>query len=70
MKLKINFDSAKDKFYFDFEDGTLSTCYGTYAAVETLEEIFNRRVLCYVNKNALAIDYINKAINDKVEIEV
>ena len=36
MKLKISYDNAKDKFYFDYDDGTLETFYGLYAAIENL----------------------------------
>lgn len=36
MKLKISYDNAKDKFYFDYDDGTLETFYGLYAATEEL----------------------------------
>lgn len=36
MKLKITFDKTKDKFYFDYDDGTLETFYGLYAATEEL----------------------------------
>lgn len=37
MKLKITYDNAKDKFYFDYDDGTLKTFYGLYAAIEELQ---------------------------------
>lgn len=36
MKLKITYDNAKDKFYFNYDDGTLETFYGLYAAIEEL----------------------------------
>lgn len=36
MKLKISYDNSKDKFYFDYDDGTLETFYGLYAAIENL----------------------------------
>lgn len=36
MKLKISYDTSKDKFYFDYDDGTLETFYGLYAAIENL----------------------------------
>lgn len=36
MKLKISYDNSKDKFYFDYDDGTLETFYGLYAATENL----------------------------------
>ena len=36
MKLKITYDNDKDKFYFDYDDGTLETFYGLYAAIENL----------------------------------
>lgn len=71
MKLKITYDNDKDKFYFDYDDGTLETFYGLYAAIEALTNIFNKRILCYVDKNILATNCINEAINEKyIEIEV
>lgn len=36
MKLKISYDNSKDKFYFDYDNGTLETFYGLYAAIENL----------------------------------
>lgn len=36
MKFKITYDNDKDKFYFDYDDGTLETFYGLYAAIEEL----------------------------------
>lgn len=41
MKLKITYDKTKDKFYFDYDDGTLETFYGTYATYERLIELYN-----------------------------
>lgn len=36
MKLKITYDNAKGKFYFDYDNETLKTFYGLYAAAEEL----------------------------------
>lgn len=32
MKITITYDKSKDKFYFDFDDKTLETFYGFFAA--------------------------------------
>lgn len=71
MKLKITYDNDKDKFYFDYDDGTLETFYGFYAAIEALSKIISQRTLCYANPRTLAQDYINTVFNDSLlEIEV
>ena len=41
MKVKITYDETKDKFYFDYDNGTLETFYGTYVAYERLRELYN-----------------------------
>ena len=41
MKLKITYDTSKDKFYFDYDDGTLETFYGLYVACERLCELLH-----------------------------
>lgn len=71
MKLKISYDNSKDKFYFDYNDGTLKTFYGLYAAIEALNEIISQRTLCYANPRTLAANYINNVFNNNIiEIEV
>lgn len=34
MKITITYDKSKDKFYFDYDNRTLETFYGFYAACE------------------------------------
>lgn len=41
MKLKITYDKAKDKFYFDYNNGTLETFYGFYTAIEKLNKLLH-----------------------------
>ena len=41
MKLLIEYDNDKDKFYFTFDNKTLETFYGTYAACERLNELLH-----------------------------
>lgn len=36
MKITITYDKSKDKFYFDYDNGTLVTFYGFFAACEKL----------------------------------
>ena len=65
MKLKITYDNAKDKFYFDYKDGTLETFYGLYAAIENLRIQTN---LSYETCEQLLIkcSYYNEIINIEV----
>lgn len=67
MKLKITYDKAKDKFYFDYDDGTLETFYGLYAANENLNII--QRHLSYATCEKLLIQLSCNVI-PLLEIEV
>ena len=65
MKLKITYDDAKDKFYFDYADGTLETFYGLYAAIENLQ-IQTRMSYSTCEQLLIKCSYYNEII----EIEV
>ena len=63
MKLKISYDNDKDKFYFDYDDGTLETFYGLYAAIENLHY---KTTMSYSNCEKLLINNCDEIL----EIEV
>lgn len=41
MKILIEYDKDKDKFYFNFDGFETETIYGFYAANEKLNELFH-----------------------------
>ena len=62
MKLEITYDETKDKFYFDRDDGTLETFYGTYAACERLNELYN--------DYKISLEIINQVLNSDFGLTV
>ena len=63
MKLKISYDNSKDKFYFDYDDGTLETFYGLYAATENLH---SKTTMSYSTCEELLINNCD----DFIEIDI
>lgn len=63
MKLKITYDKAKDKFYFDYNNGTLETFYGFYATTEKLNKLLH-------NNFTMAESILDQVQNNDFEIAI